>query len=544
MNLNDEFWLKEAQRVAKLGIFAYDLKKNIWNSSEILDEILGINEDYVKDFEGWINIVHSSQKKEMISWFYESIETGEYLNREFMIVNQIDKTERWLKAKCKMYFDENGMPEKLVGVLQDINELKQSEERYKKLYIEFQQKQSFLMSLINSIPDLFFYKNINSEYLGCNKAFEEFTGIKEESLIGMTDFDVFETDIAEAFVMKDLEMIQQGKYLRFEEWIKYPNGNSILLDTIKTPYYNSEGNILGSIGISRDVTERKKKEELQKSINEERRRVSELKEYDRIKTEFVANISHELRTPVNVIFSALQMHELKLKACSCLNTSEEIHRYTKMMKQNCYRLLRLINNLIDITKIDNGYLQLNEINYDIISLVENITLSVAAHIEDKGLSLIFDTNIEEKIIACDPEKIERIILNLLSNAIKFTPYGGNISINIEDNTENISIRVKDTGRGIPIEKMNSIFERFVQVDKTFARDHEGSGIGLSLVKALVELHGGIISVVSELEKGSEFIVEIPVRVLESIEFKQHHQYTEDSKFYIDKLNIEFSDIYF
>lgn len=544
MNLNDKFWLKEAQRIARLGIFAYDLKKNIWNSSEMLDEIFGINDDYIKDFQGWINIVHSSQKNEMISWFYESIKTRDYLNKEFKIVNQMDKTERWLKAKCKMYFDENRMPEKLVGVIQDISDLKQSEEKYKKLYIEFQQKQSFLMSLINSIPDLFFYKDIDSKYLGCNKAFEEFTGINEESFIGMTDFDVFETDIAEAFIMKDLEMIQQKKYLRFEEWIKYPNGKSILLDTIKTPFYDSEGNVLGIIGICRDITERKMKEELQRSVNEERRRLNELKEYDRIKTEFFANISHELRTPVNVIFSALQMHELKLKECSYLNASEEIHKYPKMMKQNCYRLLRLINNLIDITKIDNDYLHLNETNYEIISLVENITLSVAAYIENKGLSLIFDTNIEEKIIACDPEKIERIILNLLSNAIKFTPYGGNISIKIEDNTDNISIIVKDTGRGIPIEKTNSIFERFVQVDKTFARDHEGSGIGLSLVKALVELHGGTISVVSELEKGSEFIVQIPVKVLESCEFKQNHQYNEDSKFYVEKLNIEFSDIYF
>lgn len=544
MNLNDEFWLKEAQRIAKLGIFAYDLKTNIWNSSEMLDEIFGINDDYIKDFQGWINLVHPSQKNQMIAWFYESIKTGNYLNREFMIINQNDKTERWLKAKCKMEFDENGMPEKLVGVVQDISELKQSEESYKKLDIEFQQKQSFLMSIVNSIPDLFFYKDINSKYLGCNKAFEEFTGIKEESLIGMTDFDVFDKDIAEAFVTKDLEMIKQGKYVRFEEWIKYPNGKSILLDTIKTPYYNSEGNVVGIIGICRDITERKQKEELQKSINEERRRINELKEHDRIKTEFFANISHELRTPVNVIFSALQMHELKLKECSCLNTSEEIYKYPKMMKQNCYRLLRLINNLIDITKIDNDYLQLNEVNYDIINLVENITLSVAAHIENKGLSLIFDTNVEEKIIACDPEKIERIILNLLSNAVKFTSCGGNITINIEDNDENISIIVKDTGRGIPIEKANSIFDRFVQVDKTFARDHEGSGIGLSLVKALVELHCGTISVVSELEKGSEFIVQIPVKVLESCEFRRTNQYNESLKFYVDKLNIEFSDIYF
>ena len=191
------------------------------------------------------------------------------------------------------------------------------------------------------------------------------------------------------------------------------------------------------------------------------------------------------------------------------------YKYIKMMKQNCYRLLRLINNLIDITKIDTGYFHINEINYNIISLIENITLSVADYIENKGMSLIFDTDVEEKIIACDPEKIERIILNLLSNAVKFTPCGGNIIVNIEDNIDNICIRVKDTGRGIPAEKLDSIFERFVQVDKSLARDHEGSGIGLSLVKALVELHGGTISVKSKEGNGTEFIIYIPCKLVES-----------------------------
>lgn len=289
-----------------------------------------------------------------------------------------------------------------------------------------------------------------------------------------------------------------------------------------------------------DITERKHMEELEKSVEEERKQLYEIKEYDRIKTEFFSNISHELRTPLNVIFSALQMHEFKLRDCSLQDSN--FYKYTKIMKQNCYRLLRLVNNIIDITKIDSGYFDMNESNVDIINLVENITLSVADYIENKGLSLIFDTVIEEKNITCDPEKIERIILNLLSNAVKFTSVGGKITVNIEDCNENVCIKIRDTGRGIPEDKIDSIFKRFVQVDKSLTRDCEGSGIGLSLVKCLVELHGGTISAESEMGKGTEFIINIPFRLSEEI-CEEKLSCESIGQNLIERINLEFSDIY-
>ena len=212
------------------------------------------------------------------------------------------------------------------------------------------------------------------------------------------------------------------------------------------------------------------------------------------------------------------------------------------MKQNCYRLLRLVNNIIDITKIDSGYFDINEQNINVISLIENITLSVADYIENKGLSIVFDTIVEEKIIACDPEKMERIILNILSNAVKFTSSGGEIMVNIEDCIENVCIRIKDTGRGIPADKLKSIFERFVQVDKSLTRDHEGSGIGLSLVKCLVELHGGTISVKSKENYGAEFIIYLPCRLVNEYNDKITFCDSIDEDF-IEKINLEFSDIY-
>jgi two-component system CheB/CheR fusion protein len=216
-------------------------------------------------------------------------------------------------------------------------------------------------------------------------------------------------------------------------------------------------------------------------------------------------------------------------------------RYMDIMKQNCFRQLRLINNLIDITKIDSGFFEVNMRNYDIVNIVENITLSVSEYIKAKSINLIFDTDVEEKVIACDPDNIERIMLNLLSNAVKFTGEGGDITVTMFDVGENVRICVRDSGIGIPQGQLEAIFERFRQVDKSLARAQEGSGIGLSLVKSLVELHGGSINVSSEYGKGSEFIIQLPVRTVAESETIVIEDTKQNNN--VEKIHLEFSDIY-
>lgn len=254
MNLNNEFWLNEAQRVAKLGIYIYDIKNDLFTSTEILNELFGIDEEYVKNFQGWLNIVHESYKTEMEAYLKNLLITGEDFNKEYQIVRINDQNQRWVLGRGKIYYDAMGNPEIMSGIIQDITELKRNEEKYKNLY-------ALLGSLINSIPDLIFYKNSDSVYLGCNKAFENFAGLKESELVGLTDFDMFNQEIAAFFREMDSEMIKRGESRSNEEWVQYPDGKRVLLDTLKTPYYDPQGNILGLIGISRDITERKKKEE-------------------------------------------------------------------------------------------------------------------------------------------------------------------------------------------------------------------------------------------------------------------------------------------
>lgn len=277
-------------------------------------------------------------------------------------------------------------------------------------------------------------------------------------------------------------------------------------------------------------------------IKENKRLLYETVKYDKLKTEFFSNISHELKTPLNIIFSSTQLLNLNVSHDKQDIDIKKLNKYVSMIKQNSYRLLRLVNNLIDITRIDSGFMELNLRNENIVEIVENITLSTVEYVNSKGRTIVFDTEIEEKIIALDPEKMERIILNLISNAVKFTRPGDYIKVVIYDKDEKIQISVIDTGIGIPEEKQKIIFERFKQVDRLLSRRREGSGIGLALVESLVEMHDGEISVKSKKGEGTEFIIELPVKLIyRENEADMNEDFTKTTN--VEKITIEFSDIY-
>ena len=210
-------------------------------------------------------------------------------------------------------------------------------------------------------------------------------------------------------------------------------------------------------------------------------------------------------------------------------------KYLNIIKYNTNTLTKLIENLIDISKLESSCFKINLVNEDIVKVVENISLSAASYVNDNGLSITFDTDYEEKIIAFDPDLIERVILNLLSNAIKFTPKGGNILVTINTTDEYIYISVKDTGIGIPENMLDSIFNRFTQVEGQAMNKH-GSGIGLALVKSLIELHEGTITVSSKVNEGSTFTFTLPNKRTDNT----INNNFETSK--SERIDFEFSDI--
>ncbi|WP_242844026.1 PAS domain-containing sensor histidine kinase [Clostridium haemolyticum] len=380
-----------------------------------------------------------------------------------------------------------------------------------------------------------------------NKTFLNMLGIKDEKdLINNSIFKFIHKSKVRDFKERLKTIFEYGEKTLPEFYNKFirKDGQIIDVEIWSTTFYDE--NKLKILSVFRDVTEYLEIEKIKQKSNKNKKLLDKEREFNKIRTEFFANLSHELKTPLNVILSSQQLLALYLRNGEFAGIDyEKIEKHLKTLKQNSNRLLRLIDNLIDITRIDSGFFSLNLENHNIVTIIEDITLAVVEYIKNKDIKVIFDTDIEEKLTLCDEDKIERIILNLLSNAVKFTPKGGKIKVNIHDDGDSLRITVRDNGIGIPKDKIHIIFDRFRQVDKSFTRISEGSGIGLSLVKALIEMHNGTISVESEYGKGSEFIIYFPInKQIISKSINENNNLDNSLKEHkLKKVEIEFSDIY-
>ena len=269
-----------------------------------------------------------------------------------------------------------------------------------------------------------------------------------------------------------------------------------------------------------------------KSIQLEKE-LNRIKEKNKFKTEFLSNVAYDIKKPINKIFETNNnLIENKGKY-----NSENINNHTRLVKQNCYRLIRLLSNVEYVSRIDNGTCTLELRKCDIVKLVENIVKISKTYTDKKGIDISFKSEVNKKILSLDIDKVEKIILNILSNAIKFTDTGGKIDINLYMQNEQVCISIKDTGIGIPKDKTEVIFENFEQLDTTLSRGCEGTGMGLSVVKKLANLNNIKINVESELNKGSEFIITLPNNIV-SKNIKLQDKFAQD-----EKIDIEFSDIY-
>ena len=328
------------------------------------------------------------------------------------------------------------------------------------------------------------------------------------------------------------KVLNENKYmLLLEHELIAKSKRKIQVEVNALPFAMDENKYI--MLIIKDLTNKKTSEMAEKELLERLKT-------DKIKTEFFANMSHELKTPLNVISSSNQLIDSFYRVGKIDDYNDNVKSHIELVRQSTYRLQRLINNIIDLTKMESGFYKIKLAKHNIVEVIEDLFMKVEEYSSKKDISLIFDTELEEINIYMDKSQIERIILNILSNCIKFTPNGGEIFINIYYKVDRVLISVKDTGVGIPKNKLDLIFEEFIQVDKTLSRNTEGSGIGLAIVKNLVNLHGGDIEVKSEENRGTEFLIRLPV-----VDLSYQEEEVDRRIDNIDeKIKIEFSDIYY
>jgi len=363
------------------------------------------------------------------------------------------------------------------------------------------QEHILLRSLIDAVPNLIFYKDTESRYLGCNDAFAAYLGLDENEIIGHTDIELLGEEIARHYHETDRVLLETKQLLINEELITYPDGSQVRYETIKTLFHDVHGNIQGIIGISHNITARYEMEEQLKIAK------NKAEESNRLKTAFLANMSHEIRTPLNAIigFSNLLVYDDL--------TSEDKGVYSRLITQSGESLANLVNDIVDMAKIESGQIDVEKNIFPVNDVMTDLLVMYRERVNQfEGNFLIKydpDPLFTGLTLNNDVFRMKQIIMNLLNNALKFSEKGViTFGFRVRDNLCNLF--VQDQGIGISEESLEVIFDAFTQVDGTYSRQYGGVGLGLSISKRLVVLMGGEIWVQSKPGEGSTFTFSLPL----------------------------------
>lgn len=364
--------------------------------------------------------------------------------------------------------------------------------------VEYEEKLSkqneLLTNIVNNVREIMIVFNKSGEVLLADKVSKEtvhnvITFVRNYyDSVKIYNFAGKEMPVEEAFIFR----IMRGETIKDEITYYDLNGVRCYNMTRGKAVFDNKGDFLYGVYCLNNITEfinnqRMLGETQEQLLRLEREKNESLEKALEMKDEFLSLISHEFRTPLNVINSAVQT----LNLIYANEMTDKVKEYTNIIRQNTNRQLRLVNNFLDITRANAGRVKVNKKNIDIVLLTKAIVESIHKFSLQKGVDITFTSSFAEKVIAIDDEKYDRIILNLLSNAVKFTPKGKSIIVKVYSIEGIVCIDIKDTGIGIPPEKLDIIFDKFGQVDSLLSRQAEGSGIGLSLVKKLFKHWGGV-----------------------------------------------------
>ncbi len=382
---------------------------------------------------------------------------------------------------------------RVLGIARDISKRKKAEQALK-------EKTAYLDQLIKSAPEGIVIVDNNHRVMSINEEFTKLFGYSSADAIGHELDSLIAKNFKDAKLITD--EVHEGGEVSYERIRQHKDGKLVNVSILGSPIV-IDGKQVGVFAIYRDISDRKRAE---KDLKEAKQAADIA---NQAKSLFLANMSHEIRTPLNAIVGFVDLMQ------DDKSLSEEHIDYLKTVKESSYHLLRLINEILDISKIEAGEMELEEIPFSLESVLDNVRSNGKSILHRNGKNISLKINYSESIsdyILGDPTRVRQILTNLVANAIKFTKEGEiEVDVSLTDNKKYLMLYVKDTGIGIPEDQQKSIFEVFQQVDTTTTRKYGGTGLGLALAKKLVELGGGKIWIESEPGKGSKFHFTIPYK---------------------------------
>lgn len=373
---------------------------------------------------------------------------------------------------------------------QSLNDLSLLREHDARLNVELEQTAAFLRSFFDASPDLVFYRDDQGRFLGCNRAMELLTGKSEAELIHLTPSDIYSEETAKLILSTDRDTFISNTGVTYEQWIRYPNDKLACFEIRKVPYYDRIKDLHCIMGFGRDITERKRYQEL-------------IEKNSRDKTTLMATISHELRTPLNGIIG---LSQILLEG----ELSEPQREYLKTINISAVSLGHIFSDIIDLEKIDSRRIELFRSEIEFSQLISNISHFANLMAEQKHIRfhIQYADNLPH-FIYVDNARLSQILWNLVSNAVKFTPAGGDIFLNVvRYDHDHFGFILRDTGIGIKKSEQRKIFAMFYQAETADGKKAAGSGIGLAISKRIAKLMGGDLTVESELGQGATFTLTI------------------------------------
>ena len=411
------------------------------------------------------------------------------------------------------------------NLLDEREKLKQNIEKIEEVNFNMEYYKIIYEQLLKNMPSGIIISHKHKIMFVNNKVLKLFKLDSEENIINKNISDLIYKEDREKYD-KTIKSIDKNEKKESVIHTRF-SYNNVMFEAQEIRFYETVHQKTFQVSIIDSIEDKIKLEDAKREL--QLRDVME-----KTRDEVLSNISHEFKTPVNVIYSTVQIQDLNLQK----KDYDKILEFNKLIKQNCNRLIRLINNFIDSTKLENNKVEIHKKRVNIVSITEDITMSVINFAKRQKIDVVFDAEQEELYCDIDIDQMERIMLNILSNAIKYNKPNGNIDVIVKDRKEKVYIDVIDSGIGIPKDRINTIFDRFERMENKNAVIKEGSGIGLSIVKKLVDALDGEINIESEVDKGTT------VRLIFKKSKNQNgiEEVYDISQHLEEKVNLEMSDI--